>query len=239
MDRSWISKLADPEDWLKGRASHRRDWQNWQDRDDDVTFSFYLLYLERYRAHPLAADSFRAISRDIVTKSIWSTVTGKADWANCDLQLSFSGVAHRNRGINRRYVCVLQSGLTPLHVASFMGCMNIVIFLLQHEANPDVPTVRGETPLHLAARANQTDIIRILLRNGAKVDARARVSKACLRHPTNRVTSRVTLFSTTTTTTTSFSHLATFDPRPALLARLITRGPREYSLPLLPTEGEN
>ena len=68
-----------------------------------------------------------------------------------------------------------QSGLTPLHVASFMGCMNIVIYLLQNEANPDVPTVRGETPLHLAARANQTDIIRILLRNGAQVDARARV----------------------------------------------------------------
>lgn len=56
-----------------------------------------------------------------------------------------------------------------------MGCMNIVIYLIQHEANPDVPTVRGETPLHLAARANQTDIIRILLRNGAQVDARARV----------------------------------------------------------------
>lgn len=68
-----------------------------------------------------------------------------------------------------------QSGLTPLHVASFMGCMNIVIYLLQHEASPDIPTVRGETPLHLAARANQTDIIRILLRNGAQVDARARV----------------------------------------------------------------
>lgn len=57
-----------------------------------------------------------------------------------------------------------------------MGCMNIVIYLLQHEASPDIPTVRGETPLHLAARANQTDIIRILLRNGAQVDARARVS---------------------------------------------------------------
>ena len=37
--------------------------------------------------------------------------------------------------------------------------------------------MRGETPLHLAARANQTDIIRILLRNGAKVDATARVRK--------------------------------------------------------------
>lgn len=52
-----------------------------------------------------------------------------------------------------------ESGLTPLHVASFMGCMNIVIYLLQHEASPDVPTVRGETPLHLAARANQVHTI--------------------------------------------------------------------------------
>ena len=48
-----------------------------------------------------------------------------------------------------------ESGLTPLHVASFMGCMNIVIYLLQRDASPDIPTVRGETPLHLAARANQ------------------------------------------------------------------------------------
>lgn len=64
----------------------------------------------------------------------------------------------------------------PLHVAAFMGCMNIVVYLIQRGANPDTPTVRGETPLHLAARANQVDIIRVLLRNGAKVDARARVS---------------------------------------------------------------
>ncbi len=49
-------------------------------------------------------------------------------------------------------------------------CLLCLIYLL-----PDEATVRGETPLHLAARANQTDIIRILLRNGAKVDARARV----------------------------------------------------------------
>jgi ankyrin repeat protein len=90
---------------------------------------------------------------------------------------------------------VFQSGLTPLHVASFMGCMNIVIYLLQHNANPDVPTVRGETPLHLAARANQTDIIRILLRNGAQVDAKARVSSIfnIFPHSVN-VSSDVTLY---------------------------------------------
>lgn len=64
-----------------------------------------------------------------------------------------------------------------------MGCMNIVIYLLQHNANPDVPTVRGETPLHLAARANQADIIRILLRSGAQVDAKARVSNNLNVHP--------------------------------------------------------
>lgn len=33
--------------------------------------------------------------------------------------------------------------------------MNIVIYLMQHDANPDIPTLRGETALHLATRANQ------------------------------------------------------------------------------------
>ena len=75
-----------------------------------------------------------------------------------------------------------------------MGCMNIVIYLIQNQASPDEATVRGETPLHLAARANQTDIIRILLRNGAKVDARARVSKI-LHCGTFFLVSRETFFS--------------------------------------------
>ena len=57
-----------------------------------------------------------------------------------------------------------------------MGHMNIAMFLLQSDANPNFQTVRGETPLHLATRANQTDIIRVLLRHGAQVDAKARVS---------------------------------------------------------------
>ena len=57
-----------------------------------------------------------------------------------------------------------------------MGHMNVVVHLLQHYANRNTATVRGETALHLAARANQYDIIRILLMNEATVDARARVS---------------------------------------------------------------
>lgn len=69
-----------------------------------------------------------------------------------------------------------ESGLTPLHVAAFMGNMTIVQNLLNNGAGVDQRTMRGETPLHLAARANQTDVMRILLRYKADVNAKARVS---------------------------------------------------------------
>jgi len=72
-------------------------------------------------------------------------------------------------------LCGYQSGLTPLHVASFMGHLDIVNFLLQHGCDPNATTVRGETSLHLAARGNQTEVIKLLLHNGADVDARAKV----------------------------------------------------------------
>jgi len=62
-----------------------------------------------------------------------------------------------------------------------MGHMNILLYLIQHGAGIDTTTVRGETALHLAARANQTDVMRVLLRNGAQVDARARVCTITLR----------------------------------------------------------
>ena len=69
----------------------------------------------------------------------------------------------------------VQSGLTPLHVASFMGHLDIVNFLLQRGCDPNATTMRGETSLHLAARGNQTEVIKLLLRNGVHVDARAKV----------------------------------------------------------------
>lgn len=50
--------------------------------------------------------------------------------------------------------------------------MNIVIYLLQHEASPDVPTVRGETPLHLACRANQVIVIQKLCERTFRCDSR-------------------------------------------------------------------
>lgn len=108
----------------------------------------------------------------------------------------------------------VKSGLTPIHVAAFMGHLNIVLLLLQNGASPDVSNIvsveenesavlqisgyfivtreyfryscvcclccvfflqRGETALHMAARAGQVEVVRCLLRNGAMVDAKARV----------------------------------------------------------------
>lgn len=40
---------------------------------------------------------------------------------------------------------------------------------------PPLCPQRGETALHMAARAGQAEVVRCLLRNGALVDARARV----------------------------------------------------------------
>lgn len=69
----------------------------------------------------------------------------------------------------------VKSGLTPLHVAAYMGHNQVILFLIQRGADPNAQTVRGETPLHLATRGNQVESMSILLRNGANVDAKANV----------------------------------------------------------------
>ena len=69
-----------------------------------------------------------------------------------------------------------QSGLTSLHVASFMGHVDIVTYLLDNRsASLETETVRGETAVHVAARAGRTDVMRVLLRHGANVNATAKV----------------------------------------------------------------
>ena len=67
-----------------------------------------------------------------------------------------------------------QSGLTPLHVASFIGNESVVSYLLDKGASTGSVTQRGETPLHYAARAGHPNIMRQLLDNGAQVDAKSK-----------------------------------------------------------------
>lgn len=56
-----------------------------------------------------------------------------------------------------------------------MGNMSIVVLLLQHSADPNAQTMHNETPLHLATRAGRLEVVQVLLRNRAMIDAKARV----------------------------------------------------------------
>ena len=59
-------------------------------------------------------------------------------------------------------------------MAAFIGNENIVSYLLDKDADANSVTHRGETPLHYAARAGQPNIMRLLLDNGAEVDAKSK-----------------------------------------------------------------
>jgi len=57
-----------------------------------------------------------------------------------------------------------------------MGHVHVVTYLLDNgSATLETTTSRDETALHVAARARQTDVIRVLLRHGANVNAKAKV----------------------------------------------------------------
>lgn len=60
-----------------------------------------------------------------------------------------------------------------------MGNTNIAVMLLKHNADPNAQTMHNETSLHLASRAGRIETVKLLLRNGAMVDAKSRVCLQC------------------------------------------------------------
>ena len=74
-----------------------------------------------------------------------------------------------------RTICSVQSGLTALHVAAFIGSENVVSYLLEKGADVNSLTKREETPLHYAARAAQPNVMKLLLDHGAELDAKSKV----------------------------------------------------------------
>ncbi|MEQ2217031.1 hypothetical protein XENOCAPTIV_030847, partial [Xenoophorus captivus] len=66
--------------------------------------------------------------------------------------------------------------LTALHVAAHCGHYKVAKLIVDKKANPNAKALRGETALHMAARAGQADVVRYLLKNGAKVDTKSKVT---------------------------------------------------------------
>jgi len=61
---------------------------------------------------------------------------------------------------------------TPLHVAAYLGLLEVVRILVEHGANVNAPAGRGETPLHLAScPAGYPEIVEFLLLHGASIEA--------------------------------------------------------------------
>ncbi|CAG2253289.1 unnamed protein product [Mytilus edulis] len=65
------------------------------------------------------------------------------------------------------YVFDIEAGCSPLHFACFMGRIDIVSCLLDHNANINMTKEDGTTPLFFACEVGHEDIVRLLLDKGA------------------------------------------------------------------------
>lgn len=68
--------------------------------------------------------------------------------------------------VNSRF----EENFTVLHYAANLGLTDIVLLLIQHQANFEVRTNRLQTPLHLAAIAGHADTVQALAEAGANVN---------------------------------------------------------------------
>lgn len=67
------------------------------------------------------------------------------------------------------------NGRTPLHYAAIKGYKtDAIAALLEHRADVNAADEQGVTPLHLAAARGAADVINVLLKAGADMDARTR-----------------------------------------------------------------
>jgi len=68
--------------------------------------------------------------------------------------------------------CAPGSSWTALHAAAGEGRANIVEVLLEHGADINRQSDRGNTPLHLAALWGRNEVVKLLLASGADVTIR-------------------------------------------------------------------
>ena len=61
-------------------------------------------------------------------------------------------------------------GNTPLAVAVFQGCLQVVEVLLEADANPDISNKKGWRALHFAAQQDACDVVHLLCEAGANTE---------------------------------------------------------------------
>ena len=92
----------------------------------------------------------------------------KADWFN---RARKAGVALQLANMR---------GETPLHLAAFVGCDEIVKILIEEKVALNPQNVDGETPLHMAAWQGHLKTAQILIKAGASTSVRSKKEKTPL-----------------------------------------------------------
>ncbi|GFR80629.1 palmitoyltransferase [Elysia marginata] len=72
--------------------------------------------------------------------------------------------------------------MTPLHRACLIGEYNIVLLLVQANADVNAVTNFAETPLHYASKRGIPTVVHLLLQCGAKVELRDKNGRVALHH---------------------------------------------------------
>jgi len=76
---------------------------------------------------------------------------------------------------------------TPLHVAAQHGHMGCVQVLLSNNVPVDIKNASKQTPLILAARSRQASVVKLLIENGANVNAIDKMGTTPLEYPSGFV----------------------------------------------------
>ena len=65
-----------------------------------------------------------------------------------------------------------KDGLTPLHLASFYGKIEVASLLIKHKANVNAKDKNGRTPLHGASFSGTTELVSFLIKHKANVNVK-------------------------------------------------------------------
>ncbi len=73
-----------------------------------------------------------------------------------------------------------ECGVTPLHLASSIGYIDIIRMLLEKGADINAQDNYGQTPLYYASGQNNVEIVRMLLEGGADIEAKDKSGETVL-----------------------------------------------------------